>query len=280
MLGITGATGQLGRLVIQSLKDKGLADQAVALVRNPNKAENLEIAARPFDYDQAPATLAASLQGIEKLLLISASEVGKRVAQHRNVIDAAKAAGIKKIIYTSLLHADTSPIGLASDHRQTEAAITGSGIAYTILRNSWYTENYTGNLKAAVENGVILGATQNAQLTTASRYDLAEAAVKALTGEGHENRTYELAGIPFTLSVLADETATQSGKPVIYKDLPQADYAETLQSFGLPAPVAEMIASADADAANGALYDQSGDLARLLGRTPQPLSDAVRDALQ
>lgn len=278
MLAVTGATGQLGRLVIKSLSDKGEAGNTIALVRSPEKAADLGVEVRAFDYDQ-PATLAPSLNGVETLLLISGSEVGKRAVQHRNVITAAKAAGVKRIIYTSLLNADTSPISLAEEHRQSEAALKASGIAYTILRNSWYTENYTGSLQGAIAGGAIAGSTANSPLTTASRPDLAEAAVNAALGTGHENKIYELGGAPFTLEDLAAEVSRQTGKTVVYNDLPQADYANLLKSFGLPEPLAEMISSADAHAAKGALFTDSGHLEGLLGRPAESLADAVKVAL-
>ena len=278
MLAVTGATGQLGRLVIQSLKNKGAGSETVALVRSPGKASDLGVEVRAFDYDE-PETLAPALEGIETLLLISASEVGKRVRQHHNVIEAAKAAGIKRIVYTSLLNADTSPISLAEEHRQTEAALKASGIAYTILRNSWYTENYTGNLSGAIANGAFVGSAGDGRIATASRADLAEAAASAALGSGHDNRTYELAGVPFTLDELAAEVSRQTGKPVRYDNLPQPQYADLLQSFGLPKPVAEMISKADAHAADGALFDDSGVMEKLLGRPATSLADAVKIAL-
>lgn len=278
MLAVTGATGQLGRLVIKSLKDKGAGTQTIALVRDVEKAADLGVAVRAFDYDK-PEALAAALEGVDTLLLISASEVGKRLTQHQNVIEAAKAAGIRRIVYTSLINADISKISLAEEHRQTEAMIKASGIPYTILRNSWYTENYTGSLGTALENGAILGSTGEGKLTTASRADLAEAATSALVGTGHEGKTYELGGVPYTLAELAAEASRQTGKEIAFRNLPQAEYARLLESFGLPAPVAELLSTSDAYAAEGALFTDSGDLERLLGHPSTSLSDAVRAAL-
>lgn len=278
MIAVTGATGQLGRLVIKSLKEKGAAGDTIALVRSPEKAAGLGVEIRAFDYDK-PETLAPALEGVETLLLISASEVGKRAVQHQNVIDAAKAAGVGRIVYTSLLNADTSPISLAEEHRQTEAALKASGVPYTVLRNSWYTENYTGALGGAIASGSIVGSAGEGKLATASRADLAEAAASAILGSGHENKVYELGGAPFTLAELAAEVSRQTGKTIVYNNLPQAEYASLLGSFGLPEPAAQMISAADAHAADGALFTASGDLERLLGRSATPLADAVRIAL-
>lgn len=279
MIAVTGATGQLGRLVIKALVARGAASQIVALARNPDKSADLGVPARAFDYSR-PETLAPALQGVDTLLLISGSEAGQRAAQHANVIAAAKQAGVQHIVYTSLLHADISPISLAEEHRQTEADLAASGLAVTILRNGWYTENYTRSLKGAVANGAVAGSVGNGKLATASRADLAEAAANVvLAPAAHAGRTYELAGAPYTLGDLAAETARQSGSPVAYNDLPQADYAELLEGVGLPVPAAKMIASADAAAAKGALFDDSGDLETLLGRPATPLSEAVRTAL-
>lgn len=278
MLAVTGATGQLGRLVIKALKDRDAGAKTIALVRSPEKAADLGVETRLFDYDR-PETLGPALENVETLLLISGSEVGKRVGQHRNVIEAAKAAGVKRIVYTSMLHADTSPIDLAEDHRQTEAMIRESGIAYTVLRNSWYTENYTGALGPAIANGAIVGAAGDARLTTGTRAEYAEAAASAALGSGHEKRIYELGGTSFTLPELAAEVSRQTGKTVRYNNLSQADYANLLKSFGLPGPFAETIASADAHAKDGALFTDSGDLERLIGRPATPLAEAVKTAL-
>lgn len=280
MFAVTGATGQLGRLVIAALTEGGVADQTIALVRDPSKGTDLGVATRAFDYDKLE-TLEAGLEGVEKLLLISGSEVGKRVAQHKAVIDAAVRAGVRHIVYTSLLHADTSEIVLAPEHCETEAALKASGLAYTILRNSWYTENYTGSLGAALANGAIIGATGEGKLNTASRADLAQAAANVLVSDGHSGRIYELGNDqPYTLGELASELSRQSGKAVVYSDLPKAEYAKILEGIGLPAPVADMLADSDAKAANGAFADESGALGKLLGRPTQTLQQAVAEALR
>lgn len=280
MYAVTGATGQLGRLAIAALKDRGLTDQTVALARDPQKAADLGVAVRAFDYDK-PESLAAALEGVDKLLLISGSEVGKREPQHKAVIDAARQAGVKQIVYTSLLNADTSEIMLAPEHQATEKALAESGLDYVILRNSWYTENYTGSLGAALANGAIVGSARDGKITTASRPDLAEAAVIVLTTEGHSGKTYELANDePYTLADLAAELSRQSGKPITYSDLPKAEYAKILESIGLPPAAADLIADSDEKAASGALYDDSRALSRILGRPTQSLKEAVAQALR
>lgn len=280
MYAVTGATGQLGRLVIAALKEKGIAGQTAALVRDPSKGADLGVATRLFDYDK-PETLEPALKSVEKLLLISGSEVGKRVPQHKAVIDAAVRAGVGHIVYTSLLHADTSEIMLAPEHSETEAALKASGLDYTILRNSWYTENYTGNLGAALANGAIIGSTAGGKLNTASRADLAHAAANVLTSDGHAGEIYELGNDqPYTLAELAAELSHQTGKTIVYTDLPKSEYAKILEGVGLPAPVADLLADSDAKAASGALADDSGALGRLLGRPTQTLEQAVALALK
>ncbi|MDU0372693.1 SDR family oxidoreductase [Hymenobacter endophyticus] len=279
-IAITGATGQLGRLVIEKLKTQVPADQLVALVRNPAKATDLGVEAREADYAQ-PATLGAALAGVDKLLLISSSEVGQRATQHHNVIEAAKQAGVKHIIYTSVLHADTSPLSLAEEHRATEAELKASGVAYTLLRNGWYTENYTGSVPGAVAGGAFIGSARNGRISSATRADFADAAVAVLTGEGHEGKTYELAGDnSYTLTELAAEISRQTGKDIPYRDLPVADYAAALAGFGVPEGFAHGLASWDADAAEGALFDESRQLSKLIGRPTTPLATAVAAALK
>ncbi|MCD7060313.1 SDR family oxidoreductase [Pelagibacterium xiamenense] len=279
MLAVTGATGQLGRLVIQSLKDKGVADQVVALVRNTAKAADLGVSVREANYDK-PATLAPALEGVEKLLLISSSEVGKRVSQHEAVIAAAKAAGVRQIIYTSILRADTTEIPLADEHRPTEAAIKASGIPYVFLRNGWYTENYTGALGGAIASGALIGSSADGKLSLATRADYAEAAAAVLASDGHEGKIYELAGNePVTAADLASEVSRQTGKTLPYTYLPPADYAAVLTQVGLPEGYAKMIAASDDAASRGALHDESGTLGKLIGRPTTPLSKAVEDAL-
>lgn len=278
-IGITGATGQLGQLVVGKLKEKTAAESLVALVRNPEKASELGIEARQFDYT-ASSGLVAALQGIDHLLLISGNEIGQRTTQHANVIDAAKEAGVKWIVYTSLLHADTSSISLAGEHLATEKALAASGIPYTILRNGWYTENYTGSLKASVAAGGLIGSAGAGKISSAARIDFAEAAAAVLTGEGHVGKTYELAGdIAYTLNELAAEVAKQTGKDIKYTNLPEAAYAETLAGFGLPEVFAGAIASWDMSASKGDLFEGGKTLSKLIGRPTTSLAEVVKVAL-
>jgi len=279
-IGVTGATGQLGRLVIQKLKQKVPASDIVALVRNPAKASDLGVAVREADYDR-PETLGPALKGIDTLMFISASEIGKRLAQHRNVIAAAKKAGVKRIVYTSLLHADKSPINLASEHLPTENEIKASGIPYTILRNGWYTENYTGSIGGALAGGAFLGSAGEGKIASAARADFADAAVAAVTGTGHDGKTYELAGdSSWTLGDLAKEISRQTGKNIAYRNLPESEYAKTLEGFGLPKALAAVIASWDVGASKGGLDDGSHQLSKLIGHPTTPMPDTVREALK
>jgi NAD(P)H dehydrogenase (quinone) len=279
MIGITGATGQLGRIVVDKLKNKADASQIVALVRSPAKAADLGVIARAADYGD-PQTLAGALDGIDTLLLISSSELGQRLPHHRNVIEAAVSARVRHLVYTSVLHADTSPLSLAEEHRQTEQLIHASGIAYTILRNGWYMENHLASAKAAVGAGALIGCAGEGRIAGATREDYAEAAAAVLTGAGHAGKTYELGGDePYTLAQVAAEISRQAGKDVPYRNLSQADYAAALEGFGLPGWLAQALASWDADASRGALLDDSRGLSALIGRPTTPLSAAVASAL-
>lgn len=278
-IAITGATGHLGRIVIQKLIRRFAASDIVALVRDPGKARDLKVAVRVADYTQ-PAALEKALAGIDTLLLISSSEIGQRAAHHANVIAAASKAGVKRIVYTSLLHADTSSLNLAGEHLATEAAIKASGLAHVILRNGWYTENYTGAIPGALANGAFLGSAGDGRISSASREDYAEAAVAALTGSGHDGKTYELAGdAAWTLAELAAEISRQSGRDIPYKNLPEAEYAAVLKQAGLPGTLAVAIASWDVSASRGALFDASCALSRLIGRPTTPMTATVAAAL-
>ncbi len=280
LIGITGATGQLGRLVVNGLKGRVPASQIVGLVRTPAKAADLGVTVREADYGR-PDTLVRALAGIDTLLLISSNEVGRRAAQHRNVIEVAKKAGVKWIVYTSLLHADNSPLSLTGEHLETEEALKASGIPFTILRNGWYTENYTASVPGAVAGGAFLGSAGDGRISSAARVDYADAAIAVLTGQGHQGKTYELAGDQaYTLQDLAAEIARQTGKNIPYKNLPEADYAAALTSFGLPAPVAQAYASFDTGASLGALFDDRRELSKLIGRPTTPLSVSVATALK
>ena len=282
MIAITGATGQLGHLVLQNLLKTTAASQIVAIVRNPAKAEALSqqgIVVRQADYTDE-AALTAALQGVDKLLLISSSEVGQRTPQHRNVIHAAKAAGVKFIAYTSLLHADKSPLGLHVEHVETEKMLAESGIPYALLRNGWYTENYLASAPPALEHGVFIGAAGDGKIASATRADYAEAAARVIAEEGHAGKVYELAGDEaWTLSELAAALSKQSGKNVVYQNLSEADFAAALKSVGLPAGLADMLADSDVGAAKGGLFDDSRTLSALIGRPTTPLAESIKGIL-
>lgn len=283
MIAITGATGQLGRLVVEGLLASQPASSIVAIVRDPAKASAWAargVQVRQADYTQ-PAALAQALKGVDKLLLISSSEVGQRTAQHRNVIDAARQAGVKLVAYTSILRADSSPLGLAREHRETEALLRASGLPHVLLRNGWYTENYTASAPAAVQHGAVLGSAGAGRYAFAARADYAAAAVAVLTQEGQAGKVYELAGdTAYTLADYAAEIARQSGKPVVYKDLPEAEYAKALVQIGLPDFVAAMLAESDVGASKGALFDEGRALSRLIGRPTTPVADSIKAALR
>jgi len=279
-IAITAATGQLGRLVIDKLKARVDPSQIVALARTPAKGADLGVPVREADYAR-PETLQSALQRVETLLLISSSEVGQRAQQHRNVIEAAKAASVRRIVYTSLLHADVSSLSLADEHRATEADLAASGIAHTLLRHGWYTENYTGGVPAAVSAGALIGSARDGKISSAARADYAEAAAVVVSSEGHVGKTYELAGDQaWTLAELAAEVSRQTGRDIPYKDLPEADYAAALVGVGLPEPLAQAIAGFDVAAAGGALFDDSRQLSALIGRPTTPLSNSVADAIK
>lgn len=278
MIVVTGATGKLGQLVLENLLQKRPPGEIAAAARSREKAAHWAergIAVREADYAR-PDTLARAFAGAEKVLLVSSSEVGQRVPQHRAAVDAARAAGVKLLLYTSILRADTSGLILAQEHKQTEEYMRTSGLPFVFLRNGWYMENYTGSLADAAAHGAILGAAGEGRIAAAARADYAAAAAEALTGQGHENKTYELAGDqPFTLSELARESSRQIGKPVEYHNLDREAYAQALEKFGLPAPLAAAIADADAGAARGELDEGSRTLSRLIGRPTTTLADAV-----
>jgi NAD(P)H dehydrogenase (quinone) len=283
MIAVTGASGHLGRLVVTSLLKTVPPSKIVAAVRSPEKVRDLAsqgILIRHTDYSRSD-TLTPGFSGVDTLLLISGSEVGRRVEQHKAVIAAARQAGVKHILYTSLLHADRSPLGLGEEHRQTEAALRTSGIPFSILRNSWYTENYVGAVGQAVKLGVHYGSAGTGRISAASRADYADAAAAVLTAKDDQNgRIYELAGDEsFTLAEFAAEVARQSGKPVRYQDLPESEYKAVLEKAGLPEPIAAMVANADAGISKGALFDDSRQLHALIGRPTTPISAAISAAL-
>lgn len=283
MIVVTGATGQLGRLVIAELLERLPAAQIVAAVRNPERAGDLAqrgVQVRHADYDR-PETLAAAFKGARRLLLISSSEVGRRVPQHRVVIEAAAGAGVELLAYTSLLHADTTPLGLGVEHRATEAQLAAAGVPYTVLRNGWYTENYTAAIPAAIQHGALLGSAGQGRIASAARADYAAAAAAVLSGDGHAGRVYELAGDEaYTLADLAAEISRQSGTAVAYRDLPEADYRAALVAAGLPQSLAALLAESDVGASKGGLFDDGRQLSRLIGRPTTPLAALVAQALR
>jgi NAD(P)H dehydrogenase (quinone) len=278
-IAVTGSTGQLGRLVIDKLKARVPAGEIIALARDPAKAADLGVAVRAADYAR-PETLPPAVAGVDTLLLISSDAIGQRLVQHGAVIDAAKAAGVKRIAYTSILRADASPLVLADEHKATEALIKASGLTYALLRNGWYTENYTDSLAGAVAAGALIGASGEGRISAATREDYAEAAAAVIATPDAENRVYELAGdVAFTRAELAAEVSRQTGKTIRYNDLPEAEYARILESFGLPAPLAAILAQSDTGAAQGGLFDDGRQLSSLIGRPTTPLSVAVAAAL-
>ena len=282
MILVTGATGKLGRLVLEKLLEKVPANQVIAAVRSPEKAAELRargVQVRKADYSQ-PQTLGAAFAGVEKVLLISSNEVGQRAAQHQAVVEAARKAGVKLLAYTSILHADRSRLALAAEHKATEELIRASGVPYVLLRNGWYTENYTENLGPALAHGAILGSAGEGQVAAATRADYAAAAVAVLTGSGHENKVYELAGdTAFTMTELAAEVSRKAGKTIVYKDLPPEQYQGVLEGAGVPGLFAGILADSDVGASRGELNGASGDLRRLIGHATTPLADAVAVAL-
>ncbi|MGE0079351.1 MAG: SDR family oxidoreductase [Bacteroidales bacterium] len=278
-IGITGATGQLGSLVVEQLKAKVGAENIVALVRTPQKAEKLGVESRAFDYDK-PDELVTTLKGIDRLLLISSNEIGQRARQHANVIGAAKKAGVAWIVYTSLLHADTSSLSLAGEHLATEKALKESGLTYTLLRNGWYTENYTGSIPGAVSAGAFIGSAGNGKISSASRADFAEAAAVVIANEIHKGKVYELAGDEsYTLSDLAAEVSKQTGKNIPYNNLPESEYAAILKKVGLPEPLADAIAGWDTSASRNDLFDNTKQISKLTGKPTTSLAKAVKAVL-
>lgn len=283
MIAVTGASGQLGRLVMEGLLARVPAENIVAAVRSPAKVADLTargVVVRIADYAK-PETLDTAFAGVDRLLLISSSEVGGRVPQHRNVIDAARRAGVGLVVYTSILHADTTPLGLGEEHRATEALLRASGLPHVILRNGWYTENYLASLPGALQQGAFVGSAGDGRIASAARADYAAAAVAVLTGEGHAGKVYELAGdTAYTLAELAAEVSRQTGRQIGYTDLPQAEFRAVLVGAGLPEPIADLLADSDAGASRGGLFDDGHQLSALIGRPTTPLPTLVEGALK
>jgi NAD(P)H dehydrogenase (quinone) len=281
---VTGATGQLGRLIIHELLKRVPASSIVTGVRSTDHGVAKQFAAqgvqvRVADYTR-PDTLPAAFEGIDRLLLISSSATGERRAQHENVIDAAKAVGVGLLAYTSLLHADTSPLALGEEHRQTEALLKASGLPFALLRHGWYTENHTASIPPALQYGAVLGSAGEGRFSTATRADFAEAAAVVLTTDGHAGRVYELAGDEsYTLADFAAAIAAAAGKLVVYKDMPKADFKGTLIGMGLPEVVAELVADSDISASTGGLEDNGRQLSALIGRPTTPYRQTVELAV-
>jgi NAD(P)H dehydrogenase (quinone) len=283
MITVTGTSGHLGRLIVRALLDRGVPASGIrALARTPERAADLTdlgVEVRPADYSR-PETLPAALDGTDRLLLVSSSEVGQRLPQHRNVIDAAVAAGVGLLAYTSILNADSSKAALAEEHRATEEAIRASGLPYTFLRNGWYLENYTENLGPVLQFGTLNGSAGDGRVAAASRADYAGAAAAVLTADDPAGTVYELGGdIPFTLAELAAEVSRQAGTPIDYTDLPAPEYTALLVAAGVPEAFAEMLADSDLAIARGDLATTRRDLHDLLGRPSTPPAAAVAAAL-
>ena len=280
---VTGATGHLGRLVIEDLLERAVAAQnIVAVGRRIDEVKDLAdrgVRVRAIDFND-PATLREAFAGAQKVLLVSGNTVGQRVGQHQNVIDAAKDTGVALLVYTSVANADRTTLHLAADHKATEVALRASGVPFTLLRNSWYLENYTGQIQTYLQRGVILGAAGNGRVSAATRANYATAAAAVVTADGQEGQVYELGGDQaFTMADLAAEISTASGQDVAYRNLTVDVYTQQLVGAGLPEPVAAALADNDRGVAQGDLLVISGDLSRLIGRPTTSLADAVAAAL-
>lgn len=278
-IAVTGATGNLGGLIIESLLERGVAaSDIVAIVRDEAKAAPLAakgIALGVASYEDE-AALTAALQGVDRLMLVSGSEIGQRVAQHTNIINAAKAAGVQFIAYTSLLGLDTSKLGLAPEHRATEQLLADSGIDHARLRNGWYWENYASAIDSGKAAGKFFGAAGDAKVSGAARRDYAEAAAVVVTSDDQAGKVYELGGAPaLTYQGIADEVAKVIGTEVAYVDQSVKEYQATLEGFGMPAEAAKIFAEMDPIIAEGALYTESTDLQDLIGRPSTSLSEAL-----
>jgi NAD(P)H dehydrogenase (quinone) len=282
-IALTGAGGQFGRLVVEDLLARGVpAGDIVAGTRRVEALADLEergVRVRTVDFDD-PASLDAAFAGAEKVLVVSGTDFGRRVEQHTAAASAAQKAGAGLVIYTSAPYASTTSMLLAAEHRGTEEAIRALGVPFTFLRNSWYFENYTPQIPTYLEHGAIVGAAGEGRISGAARADYAAAAAAVLATDGHEGAVYELGGEPaFTLGELADVVAKVSGKPVEYRDVSVAELQAVLAGVGMPEPLPAIMADVDRAIAEGALYTDSGDLVRLIGRPSTSLEDAVAAAL-
>lgn len=275
MIVVTGATGKLGGHAVAQLSARG--ERVVAAARQVEKAQSLAdkgVEVRFADYDE-PESLEIAFAGADKLLLVSASEVGKRFHQHKAVVDAAKKAGVTHIVYTSLPKADASGLKLAKEHKASEAYIQASGIPYTFLRNGWYIENYTDHLASTLELGSLFAAAGEGKVSVATRADYAAAAVAVLTSSGHEGRVYELGGEALSLAEIAEKISAWAGKTIAYVPLPFEAFKGALLQAGLPEPLADVLADADVGLSRGELFVQGGDLERLIGRKPTTFAEFI-----
>ena len=279
-IGVTGATGQLGRLAVAALGRRAPGAEVVALARDPARAADIGVAVRRADY-RDPALLAEAVAGLDVVALISSNDFDDRAGQHRAVIEAAAAAAVGRIVYTSILKGEASPLMLAADHVATEAAIGASGLAHTILRNGWYTENYTAALPGAVQAGGLVGGAGGGGTSPAAPGDYAGALATGAADVAPGNRVHELAGdTGWTMAELAQEGSRATGRQIGYTDMTPEAYAAALSGFGLPEPAARAIADADGHARDGALHDAGGTLSALIGRPTTPLAAAVEEALR
>lgn len=279
---ITGATGQLGRHVVEALLERNVpAGDIVATGRSVEKLADFAergVTVQEMDYEN-PASVAAALKGATKVLLISSSAVGQRVAQHRTVIEAAKAEGVELLAYTSIANADTTGMKLAGEHQATEELLKDSGIPFVLLRNGWYLENYTEQLPGTLAQGAIAGSAGEGKVSAAARADYAHAAAAVLVADDQAGKVYELGGDhAFTMDQLASEISSAAGREVTYNDLPAHEYQQILVGVGVPDAFAEILADSDLGIARGDLLVTSGDLQKLIGRPSTPLSEAVRSA--
>ncbi|MFB7209917.1 SDR family oxidoreductase [Streptomyces sp. NPDC056255] len=279
---VTGATGELGRLVVEQLLTTVPASGIAAVVRDAEKAAPLAargVELRVADYDR-PESLKDAFRAGDRVLLISGSEVGRRVPQHTAVIDAAKAAGVAQLAYTGILGGPAADFRLAAEHKVTEQLILDSGLPHTFLRNGWYTENYTANLAPVLEHGAVVANAGEGRIASATRADYAAAAAAVLTGEGHIGAAYELSGdVAWSLADYAAEISKATGKEIAYRNVPAATHQEILVGAGVPEFFAEILVDVDEAIARGLLAGMSGDLARLIGRPTTPLAETVAAAV-
>jgi NAD(P)H dehydrogenase (quinone) len=279
---VTGATGQLGRHVIEALLERNVpGGEIVATGRSVDKLADFArqgVRIQAMDYSD-PASVAAALRGARRVLLISGSEVGQRVEQHRTVIEAAKAEGVELLAYTSIANADTTGMKLADEHRATENVLRESGVPFVLLRNGWYLENYTDQLPGTLAQGAIAGSAGDGKVSGAARADYAHAAAAVLVADGQAGKVYELGGDDaFTMADLAAEITAATGKDITYHNLPAEDYAGLLKGVGVPGAFAEILADSDLGIARGDLLVSTGDLRKLIGRPATSLAHAVRSA--